>query len=121
MSASCKEGSPQPGGQQADKALSPARQSLQWPKPREVSVAWSSTLVCGAPLSQQWSGACLSDTLTVVDSTLLVLLIKVLAPLMASGDFPQKPIYGWSCSAGMAVLVMCADVLNVFPCQMCLL
>ena len=63
------------------------------------------TLVCGAWLSQQWSGACLSYTLKVVDSMLLGLLISVLAPLMASGDFPQGAIYGWSHSAAMAVLI----------------
>ena len=81
--------------------------------PREISVAWGSTLVCGARLSQQWSGACLSYTLRVVCST-------PLAPLMASVDFPQEPVYGQSRSADMAVLVMCADVLSVSPCQTCL-
>ena len=49
-----------------------AGQSLQWPMPREIGVVWSSALVCGARLCQQWSGACLSYTLKVVDSTLLL-------------------------------------------------
>ena len=56
-------------GSGAGEVLSPAGQSLWPPVPRGSSVAWSSPLVCGARLSQQWSGACLSDTLTVVDST----------------------------------------------------
>ena len=63
-----------------DEMLSLARQSLQWSMPREIRVAWSSTLGCGARLSQQWSGACLSYTLKVVFSTLLGLFISVLAP-----------------------------------------
>ena len=92
-------------GSRADEVLSPAGQSLWRPMPREISVAWSSTLECGAWLSQQWSGACLSYTLKVVDSMLLGLLISVLAPLMASGDSPQGAIYGWSHSAAMAVLI----------------
>ena len=56
--------------------------------------------VCVAQLSQQWSGACLSYTLKVVHSTLLGLLISVLAPLMASGEFPQELVCGWSCRHG---------------------
>ena len=40
-----------------------AGQSLWWPIPRDISVAWSSALVCGARL---WSGACLSYTLKVL-------------------------------------------------------
>ena len=86
--------------------------------PREISVAWRSTLVCGARLSQQWAGACLSYNFKVVDSPLLGLLISVLEPLMTSVEFPQDPIYGWSCSADTAVLIMCADILGVSPCQM---
>ena len=75
-------------GSRADKVLSPAWQSLRQLMPREISVVRSSTLVCGAQLSQQWFGACLSYTLRVVDSTLLGLLISVWAPLMASREFP---------------------------------
>ena len=67
--------------------------------------------------SQQWAGTCLSYTLKVVDSTLLGLLINVWAPLMASGELAQQPIYGWY----MAVQIMCADILDVSPCQLCLL
>ena len=84
-------------------------------------MTWSSTLVYGARRSQQWSGARLSYTLKVVHSTLLGLLISVLASLIASGEFAQEPIYGWSHSADMAVLITCADVLGVSPCQTCLL
>ena len=100
-------------GSRADEVLSP-EQDLQWLMPRrDVIVAWSSTLVCGARLSQQWSGACLSYTLKVVGSTPLGLLISVLAPLLASGAFSQEPICRWSRSGDMAVPVTCADILFV--------
>ena len=46
--------------------------------PREIRGAWGSTLVCGARLSQQWSGARLSYALKVVYSTLLGLSDKCL-------------------------------------------
>ena len=88
--------------------------------PREISVAWSSTLVSRAWLSQQWSGACLSYFMKVVNSTLLGLLINVLASLEANEEFIWEPIYGWSLSADMAGLTMCADTLGMSPCQMCL-
>ena len=68
-------------------------------------------------LSQQWSGACRSYTFRVVHSTLPGLLISVLASLMARGEFPQKPICGWSHSADLAILIICA-ILGVSPCQM---
>ena len=104
-------------------------------------MVWSSALVCGAPLSQQWSGACLNDTLTVLDSTLLGVFDKCLGSLDASVElaqapmggtwlfcltalqtsveFPQEPVCGWSCSADTANLTTCAGILNVSPCQMC--
>ena len=44
-----------------------------------------------------------------------------LAPVMASGELLQEPIYGWSCSADLAVLVTFVDILGMSPCQMCLL
>ena len=50
-----------------------------------------------------------------------VFSISVLAPQLASEEFAQEPIYGWSCSADMATLTSCADILGVSPCQMCLL
>ena len=65
-------------GSRAGKAPHPAGQSLWWPMPKEVSVAWSSPLGCGAGLTQQWSGACLSCTWKVVDSALLGLSDKCL-------------------------------------------
>ena len=77
-------------GSRAGEVLSPAGQRLHQLMPREVSVAWSTSLVCGAQLSQQWSGVCLSYTLKVVYSTLLGLLINLLAPLMAIGDLPRS-------------------------------
>ena len=58
-------------GSRADDVLSPAGQSLWWLMQRETRVACSSPLGCGARRSQQWSGACLSYTWEVVDSTLL--------------------------------------------------
>ena len=107
-------------GSRAGEVLSPAGQSLQWPMPRETSVAQSSTLVCGARLSQQWSGACLSYTWTVVDSTLLGLLISVLAPVVPSGEFAQEPMGGPLCRHGGFDHV-CRYTLGVPPCQMCLM
>ena len=65
-------------GSRADEVLSLAGQSLQQLMPREISVAWSSTLGCAARLSQQWSGNCLSYILRVVYSTLLGLSDKCL-------------------------------------------
>ena len=81
---------------------------------------WRRSLLCGARLSQQWPGICLSYTLKVVHSTLLGLLINVLAPLLASVELPQAPIYGWSHSADMHILITCANVSGVSPCQTCL-
>ena len=86
--------------------------------PREISVVWSRITVCGAQLSEQWPGACLSYTLKVVDSTFMVLLISALVPLMASGEFPQASIYGWSRSADTTVRITCADISGVSPCQL---
>ena len=82
-------------GSRADEVLSPAGQILWRLMPREISVMWSSTLVCGAWLSQQWSGASLSYTLKVLYSSLIGLLINVLAPLMSSVEFPQEPACRW--------------------------
>ena len=78
LSVSCKEVSREQGGSRSGEVLSPAGQSFKQLMPREIGVAWSSTLVCGARLSQQWSGACLSYTLKVVCSTLLGLSDKCL-------------------------------------------
>ena len=94
-----------------------------------------------ARLSLQWSGTGLSYTLKVV-YTLLDLFINVLArlmpsgefapesmggtwlhhltPLLASVEFPQEPICGWSHSADLAVMIMCRCILGMCPCQMCL-
>ena len=65
-------------GSRADEVLSPAGQSLWWPMPREISVSWSNTLVCGGQLSQECSGTCFSYTLKMVYSTLLGLFDKCL-------------------------------------------
>ena len=103
-----------------DKVLSPARQSLWWPMPREISMAWSSTLVCGARLSQQWAGAYLSYTLEgsvlhpfgSLDNCLGI-------PDGEWGLFPRSLSIYRFCSADMAVLVPCADILGVPSCQTC--
>ena len=78
LSASCKGGSPEPGGEQGRRSPRSSRAEPLWSMPRETSVVWSSTLVCGAQLSQQWSGACLSYTLKVAYSSLLGLFDKCL-------------------------------------------
>ena len=90
-------------GRKADEVPSPSEHSFWQPMPREISVAWSSTVVCGLG-SQQWSGTWLSYTLKVVYSTLLGLLINCLAFLMPSGEFSQGA-YGWY----MAVLLGTPD------------
>ena len=94
-------------GSRAGEVFRPAGRSLHQLMPREVSVAWSSPLVCGARLSQQWSGACLNDTLTVVHSTLLGLLISILAPRMASGEFAQE----------LQVVLLCRHVCSGHVCR----
>ena len=86
--------------------------------------AWhqSSTLVCGARLSQQWSGACLSYTSKVVYSTLLGLFDKCPGtPDAKWGICPGAYVYGWFRSADTTALTTCSDVLSVSPKQMCLL
>ena len=39
--------------------------------------------------------------------------MNVLALLMPGVGFPQEPIYGWSRSADMVILVTCADILGM--------
>ena len=108
-------------GSGADEVLSPAGQSLWWPMPREISMAWSSTLVRRAWLSRQWSGASFSYTLKLEYSTLLGLFDKCLGTPMPSREFAQEPISGWSRSTDPAALTTCAGILSGSPCQRCLL
>ena len=107
-------------GSRVDEVLSPAGQSLRWLMPRDISVAWSSTLVCWAWLSQQWSRTWLSYTLKGV--TFIFFSINALAPLLTGkcGISPGANLWV-VCSADMAVLITCADILGVSPCRMCLL
>ena len=35
-----------------------------------------------------------------------------LTPLLVSVEFPQEPTYGWSRSADVVILIICADVLG---------
>ena len=92
-SASHKEGPPETGGKQATSSVQQGRVSGGQMQ-REISAAWSSPLVCGAWLSQQWSGACLSYILKVVYSTLLGLFDKCLGiPDANWGICPGT--YGW--------------------------
>ena len=116
LSASCKEGWSQVGSR-ADAVLSPAGQSFWQPKPREISGARSSTLACGARLSQQQFEDCFSHTLEsgALHSS------GSFAPLLASGEFAQEPVCEWPCSADTAVRTTGADILGVSPCHMCLL
>ena len=64
-------------------------------------------------LSMVWSLPQLD--LEMVDTTLLGLLIIVLAPLVATGELPQEPISVWSHSADMAVLITHTYILSVSP------
>ena len=94
LSASCKEGSQERWAAGQAELPSPAGQSLWRLMPREISVVWSSTLVCGAWLSQRWSGTCLSYTLESVIPTLLGLFDKCLGiPDANWGICPGT--YGW--------------------------
>ena len=98
--------------------------------PREISEARSSTRVCEAQWSQQWSGASLGYPLKVVGSTLSDLgtpdakegnypgshgwyMAVLLDTPAGKWGIPQEPVYGGSRSADMAVLVTCAGILGV--------
>ena len=109
-----REESLEPGGQQGRQSHQSSKAELWQLMPSKISMAWSITLVCGAQLSQQWSGACLSYTLESFILCPSGSLDKCLGTLMTSGEFPQEPICEWSHSANTAVLVMCIDILGVF-------
>ena len=82
-------------GSRAGKVLSPAGQSTQQPMAREISMTWSSTLLCGAQLFLQWFGQPASVIpWKCCTPPFWVFLINVLAPLRPSGDFPQEPVGG---------------------------
>ena len=74
--------------------FSPAGQSLRCPMPRDISVARSSTGLCGAQLSQQCSGTCLCYTLKMVYSTLLGLFSKCIGTPDAKWGICSGA-YGW--------------------------
>ena len=103
----------------ADEVLSPAGQSTQQPMAREISMTWSSTLVYGAQLFQQWSGACLSYTLKVLYSTLLGLFGKCLGtPEAKWGIFPGAclwvvPLCRHGCSDHMCRYLRCVSLPDV--------
>ena len=84
-------------------------------------MAQSSTLVCGAQLSPQWSETCLCYTWKVVYSILLGPFDICLDTLMSSGEFAQELIYGQSHFADRAVLITWADILGGSACQTSLL
>ena len=99
---------------------SPAGQGLWWPMPRKIRAVRKSTLVWSSAVSAVvWS----LPELYLESGALhpLGLLISDLAPLVASGEFPQEPVCGWSHSADTAVLITCVGILPVSPCRMCLL
>ena len=89
--------------------------------PREITIAWGSSLVCGVGLSQQWSTTCLSYTLKVAYATPLGLFNKCRGtPDAKRGVYPGAclwvvPLRRHGCSDP------CADILGVSPRQMCLL
>ena len=119
LSGSCKEGSQGPGGQQGRQSpqssrAEPLAANAQGDQ-RGASV-WCVELGC---LNGGLEPASVIP-LKVEYSTLLDLFDKCLATSDAKcGIFPG--VYGWSCSADTAALTMCADILSVSPCQMCLL
>ena len=78
---------------------------------KEIIVAGSSILLCGARLTQQWPGTCLSYNLKVVSSTLLGLSENCLGtPDAKCGIFP------WSCQWYMAILSdTLDDKCGIFP------
>ena len=142
LSGSCKEGSQGPGGQQGRQSpqssrAEPLAANAQGDQ-RGASV-WCVELGC---LNSGLEPASVIP-LKVEYSTLLDLFDKCLATsdakcgifpgvygwymtvlldtLLARMEFAQEPIYGWSRSADTAALTMCADILSVSPCQMCLL
>ena len=105
---------------EAGDILSPAEQSLWQRMSRKIGETWSSSLVCGAWLSQQWSGACLSYTFRVVHSTLPGLLSKCLGILVAKcGIFPEAylwvaPLCRRGCSDHMCIYLRCVSMPQVF-------
>ena len=106
-------------GSRTGEVLGPAGQGPQQQMPREISVVWSSALVCGARLSQQWSGACLSYTLKVLYSTLLGLFGKCLGILDAKwGISPGAylwvvPLCSHGCSDHMCRYLRCVSLPDV--------
>ena len=112
-SASCKEGSLQPSGQQG---------SASGGRHQGRSLGRGAALWC-VELGCLHSGLEPASLIPWKWCTppFWVFLISVLAPLMASVGFLQEPECGWSCSADMAVLITCADILSVSYHQMCLL
>ena len=104
-------------GSRTDRVLHPAGQGLQRPMPRDITVVWNSTLGCGAWLSQQWSGPASVIPSKWWTPPFWVFSINVLTLLMASGESPQEPICRSSCSADVATLTKCADILGASSCQ----
>ena len=142
LSASFKKGSLGPGGQQGRRSPQSSR--------AEPQAADAQGDQCGAALWCVELG-CLNGGLepaSVIPLKVLyppfwVFSINVLASLMPTGEFAQEPmggtwlfcltrplasmefsqepVYGWSRSADTAALTTCAGILSVSPCQMCLL
>ena len=116
LSASCKEGSLEPGGQQGRTSPQSSRAEAPTHGAKGDSVAWSSTLVCGAQLSQRWSRKCLRYTLKVVYSTFLGLFDKCFGtPDAKWGISPGAylwvvPLSRHSCSDHMCKYLRCASL-----------
>ncbi|KAF6119901.1 hypothetical protein HJG60_010284 [Phyllostomus discolor] len=117
-------------GSKAGKVLSPAGQSLWQPMARQISVVWSSTLVCGSQLSQQWCGPCLNNTLKMLYSTILGPFKRCLGTPNAKcgispGDYLRVvPLCKHCCSDHMGRYLKCVslpDVSALTHGQICLL
>ena len=116
-SASCKEGLLEPGGQQG-------RRSPQFSRAHPPAANAKGDLCVVEQHSGVWSPAVSAVVwslpqlyLKVVYSTLLGLLLSILAPLLASGEFPQEPVDRWSfrlyrqsCSDHMCRYLRCVSL-----------
>ena len=113
-SASCKEGSLEPGGQRG-------RQSPQSSRV-ELPGADAKGDRRGVGKHLRWGLGCLSGGLEPVSvipgkwwtPPFWALLINALTTLLAGGAFPREPLCGWSRSADVAALTTWADR---SPCQ----
>ena len=140
LSASCKEGSLEPAGQQGRRCPQSSRANAKGDQCGEEqnSGVWSSAIsavVWSLPQlyfesSMLHPSGYFCDKCMYHSNVLVSLMLSgefaqepmggpwlFLTALLASVEFPQEPTYGWSRSADTATLTTRADV---SPCQMCL-